>query len=152
MVFSHNHISISYFTPKTKQKGKKKMQMEVFWGDLFRTLRRAHHLTQDEVASILHTTRQSVSNLETGRIQPTPEVIAVLSNIYDMDLIDYATQCMPIEYIAEQKSFKYNMPETHIPKKDKKVLDNAERREKKRQKKKLRLRNNTGEEPIDLIT
>jgi len=128
------------------------MEMEIFWGDLLRSLRRAHNLTQDEVASVLHTTRQNISNMETGRCQPSAEVIAVLSNIYDMDLIDYATHCMPVEYVAEQQAFKYQMPRTHIRKKQKSLLSEAERRDRKKQKKKLQLRNTTGVEPIDLIS
>jgi len=62
-----------------------------------------------EVANILHVSRQDYSNLETGRTHPSPEEIEILSNIYDVDLIRYASDCMPLEYLEEQKAFKYNL-------------------------------------------
>ncbi len=85
------------------------MQSLIFWGNLLRTLRREHHLTQAELGEILHTSRQNYSNLETGRTQPTAEQIAILSHIYDKDLIQYVINNMPVEYVAEQQEFKYNM-------------------------------------------
>lgn len=86
------------------------MGVTIFWGDCLRSARVAKKLTQKEVASILHISRQTYSCYETGRSQPTPEILAILSNIYDINLLDYALQCMPEEYVAEQQEFKYSIP------------------------------------------
>jgi transcriptional regulator with XRE-family HTH domain len=92
-----------------KKKGEFIMGYGIFWGERLRSARAAKKLTQKEVAGILHISRQTYSSYETGRLQPTPEVLAVLSNIYETDLFEYAIQCMPLDYVAEQMEFKYSM-------------------------------------------
>jgi transcriptional regulator with XRE-family HTH domain len=78
----------------------------IFWGGLFRSLRKSRSLLQKEVAILLHTSRQSYSNLETGRAHPKPEYLAVLSYVFDIDLIDYVFKSLPTEFQAELKAFR----------------------------------------------
>jgi|GEM_PF-3031539 len=85
------------------------MSTTIYWGELLRAYRQMYHLTQSDIAGVLHTSRQNYSNIETGRTQPTPEEIAILSEIYEVDLIKYVARCMPAEYVAEQQEFKYNI-------------------------------------------
>ena len=101
------------------------MQSLIFWGNLLRVLRREHHLTQAEIAEILHTSRQNYSNLETGRTQPSAEQIAILSHIYDKDVINN----MPVEYVAEQQEFKYNM-NCYVENRNKEKTADGKRRKK----------------------
>ena len=81
-------------------------QMLIFWGSILRDMRKAHHLKQDEVASILHISRQDYSHIETGKVRPTPEIISILSNLYDKDLFIHALDEMPEALIKEQRDFK----------------------------------------------
>ena len=101
------------------------MQSLIFWGNLLRSLRREYNLTQAEVAELLHTSRQNYSNIETGRTQPSAEQIAILSEIYEKDLIQYVINNMPVEYVEEQQEFKYNMTRYQ----EKRKRERQERRE-----------------------
>ncbi len=82
------------------------MYPTIYWGDLLQELREKHFLLQKEVADFLHISRQSYSNLETGRSQPTAEHIAALSYIYDINLLDYVRKCLPPNYVAEQAVYR----------------------------------------------
>lgn len=113
------------------------MGVTIFWGDCLRSARVAKKLTQKEVATILHITRQTYSCYETGRTQPPPETLAILSNIYGVNLLDYALQCMPEEYVAEQQEFKYNIPSKRM----KQSKETTARIETMRRKKQVKYRN-----------
>ena len=78
----------------------------IFWGDLLRSLRESNCMLQKEMALILHVSRQTYSNLETGRARPSPEQLAILSYIYDVDLMGYIRHCLPQEYLDEQDAFR----------------------------------------------
>lgn len=86
------------------------MESLIFWGEILRKARIKRHLTQKEVADILHISRQSYSSYETGRTKPSPELIAVLSNVYDLNLFDHILKYMPADYMAEQHEFKTSIP------------------------------------------
>ena len=79
----------------------------IFWGDLFRSLRESNCMLQKELAIVLHVSRQTYSNLETGRARPSPEQLAILSYIYDVDLMEYVRHCLPKEYLDEQEAFRH---------------------------------------------
>lgn len=85
------------------------MYPKIFWGALFKALRESNNLSQRELADLLHTSRQEISNLERGRKHPTPELVHAFSNIYDINLMDYIEQCIPKNYKDEQLSFKKKM-------------------------------------------
>jgi len=82
------------------------MSIKIYWGNLLRTLRTEKHLTQDEIAHLLHVKRQDYSYMECGKVHPKPEHLAILSNVYDLDLYRYALKCMPADYVEEQREFK----------------------------------------------
>lgn len=50
------------------------------------TLRREHKLTQEDVASTLGVTRQTISNWENGSAQPTIDKAIILARIYGISL------------------------------------------------------------------
>lgn len=126
----------------------------IFWGDLLRNLRESHSILQKELAPLLHTTRQSYSNLETGRSRPTPEQLAVLSNIYHVNLLDYVNKCLPEEYLREQRDFWRNR-EYHAkqaesqPSSDISGFGQTGPGRPRRQA--TLFRNNTGKKPLDLL-
>lgn len=87
------------------------MEQQVFWGNILRALREKSNLTQKEVAGFIGVTRQTYSGYETGRIHPTPECIALLSEIYDVELINYVYEYLPESFVQEAKEFKARIPE-----------------------------------------
>jgi transcriptional regulator with XRE-family HTH domain len=97
------------------------MAIKILWGPLLKAQRKSHHLNQDEVANLLHITRQAYSNMECGRTQPTAEALAILSEIYDIDIYQYAVKNMPDEMVAEQSRFKVTMPNQKNKKKSKSI-------------------------------
>lgn len=54
-------------------------------GKNIRALRMRKNLSQDQLAQILHVTRQTISNYETGRSQPDMEMLTLLSQALDAD-------------------------------------------------------------------
>ena len=86
------------------------MAIRLYWGNLLRDLRIENNLTQSEVAEVLHISRQAYSNLETGRVQPTIELMAILCELYDYDIYNYVLQNMPDDMVAEQYRFKTQLP------------------------------------------
>ena len=78
----------------------------IFWGHILRELRTKNHLHQGDVAELLHISRQNYSHLETGKVRPTPEIISILTEVYQTDLFDYARKCQPENLLREQTEFK----------------------------------------------
>ena len=111
------------------------MSIKIYWGSLLRTLRLEKHLTQDEVANILRIRRQAYSYLECGKVHPSAEQLAILSNIYDLDLYRYAIKCMPVDYVAEQREFRTYINSAGIEserkrlRKEKKLKDKESKKE-----------------------
>ncbi|MBR6404231.1 MAG: helix-turn-helix transcriptional regulator [Eubacterium sp.] len=109
------------------------MTIKIFWGSLLRDIRLDKHLTQNEVAEILHMTRQGYSYIECGKLHPTAEQLAILSNVYDTDLYRYALKCMPLDYVAEQSEFRTYINSTNLASERKKIRkekkDNPKRRQ-----------------------
>ena len=58
--------------------------------DIFRSLRMDKGLTQDEIATALHTTKQAVSHYERGTRYPKPDMLDAISDFFNVDL-DYLT-------------------------------------------------------------
>ena len=87
-------------------------EIVIFWGTLLRQLREKHKLTQNDIANVLHISRQSYSNIETGRKKPSAETLAILSNIYNVDLFQYALNNMPEAFVKEQSEFKCSISKT----------------------------------------
>lgn len=56
------------------------------FGTQFRQMRTDRHLTQDQVASQLHVSRQAVSNWESDRNLPDLEFILQISELFDVSL------------------------------------------------------------------
>ena len=81
----------------------------IFWGNILRKLRYDHNLTQDEVAEMLHMTRQRYSNYECGKRHPSPELIAIISDLYDVDLNKYVIELMPKNFVAEHNNYKVHI-------------------------------------------
>ena len=82
------------------------MYPTIYWGDLLRDLRTRHYMLQKEVAILLHISRQSYSNIENGRTQPTPEQLSALSYVYGVNLLDYVRKCLPQSFIAELMAYR----------------------------------------------
>ena len=78
----------------------------IFWGEMLRTLRESRGLIQKELAVVLHESRQTYSNLETGRSHPSPEQIYALSALYNVNLLQYVGECLPEEYLKEIRHFR----------------------------------------------
>ena len=83
----------------------------IYWGALLRELRETHFMLQKEVAALLHMSRQSYCNLENGRTRPTPEELAALSYIYNVNLLNYVEKCIPARYLAEQSAYRLHQKE-----------------------------------------
>ena len=54
-------------------------EITIFWGTLLRQLREKHKLNQADIAGILHISRASYSNIETGRKKPSTERTAKIN-------------------------------------------------------------------------
>lgn len=54
--------------------------------DIIRFIRKNHHLTQEQMASILGVTRQAVSRWETGHTWPNPEMLKMISSYFDISI------------------------------------------------------------------
>ncbi len=80
--------------------------MKIYWGNILKQLRKDYGLTQDDIAGVLHVSRQVYGYIESGKKQPTPEDLVILSNIYDIELFNYISKSMPEDMVAEQQEFK----------------------------------------------
>ncbi|MBO4591718.1 MAG: helix-turn-helix transcriptional regulator [Eubacterium sp.] len=110
------------------------MTIKIFWGSLLRDLRLQKHLTQDEVSEVLHIKRQAYSYMECGKLHPTAEQLAILSNVYDTDLYRYALKCMPLDYVAEQSEFRTYINSTNLASERKKIRKEKKANAKQRQR------------------
>ena len=57
-------------------------------GQKLKELRKVYNYTQDYVAEVLDTSRQSYSHYETGRRKPSTEMLYKLSALYNISLDD----------------------------------------------------------------
>lgn len=89
------------------------MELKFDWSTILRELRKENGLTQGEVADILHISRQCYNGMETGRINPSAIMIAVLNDIYKVNLYEYALNNLPDEYVAEKQIFKTTISDKH---------------------------------------
>ena len=80
--------------------------LSIEWGEILKESRLRRHLTQEDVAGMLGVKRQNISALETGKNRPTPEMIALLSNLYSVDLYRYVMLNLPAEYVEEQREYR----------------------------------------------
>lgn len=80
--------------------------LNIEWGEILKEARLRRHLTQEDVAGMIGVKRQTISALETGKNRPSPEMIALLSNIYNVDLYRYVMLNLPADYVAEQREYK----------------------------------------------
>ena len=55
-------------------------------GKNIRSLRQKRNISQDQLAQMLHVTRQTISNYETGRSRPDVEMLAELAQALDADI------------------------------------------------------------------
>lgn len=53
---------------------------------ILKSLREAHHLTQEQLAARVMVTRQAVSRWETGETQPNTDTLKLLSREYDVSI------------------------------------------------------------------
>lgn len=70
------------------------------FNEIIFTLRKENGLTQEEIATKLKVSRQTISNWETGSAQPTIDKVIELSNLYDVSL----DQLIGRHRIKEKKS------------------------------------------------
>ena len=54
--------------------------------DILKNLREKNHLTQEEMATRIHVTRQAVSRWETGDTLPNTETLKLLSNVFEVSI------------------------------------------------------------------
>ena len=97
------------------------MHPRIYWGSLLRSLREAHGLLQKELAVPLEVPRQTISAWENGRCKPYPEIIFLLSYIYEVDLMNYVRNCYPKEILDELRDFRSEAKRKRIL--EKRILD-----------------------------
>lgn len=73
-------------------------------GKNIRTLRIRKKLSQDQLAEVLHVTRQTVSNYETGRSRPDVEMLAALAQALDADVKELL--CAPADREARLRRLR----------------------------------------------
>ena len=56
-------------------------------GKNIRNLRKQKKMSQEQLAGLLHVTRQAVSNWETGRTQPDIETLEAIAGAFDTDIL-----------------------------------------------------------------
>ncbi len=108
------------------------MELSFNWSPILTDLRKDNGLTQGEVAEILHTSRQNYNSIELGRVKPTAIMIAVLSDIYEVDLFEYVLNNLPQEYVAEKHVFKTTVSDKHRKKIEKYIESKKSSPRKKR--------------------
>lgn len=75
------------------------------FGLRLKKMRIKHNLTQSQLASKIGTSRQAYINYETGRCMPPAEVIANMSKVYNVDLM---------ELLFEHKSISLYEAKAHM--------------------------------------
>lgn len=68
-------------------------------------LRKARNMTQDDLAGMLHVTRQTVSSWETGRCQPDIETLTALAEALGADINELIYGVKPGEYPKFQRKY-----------------------------------------------
>lgn len=69
-------------------------------GASIRSLRTKHNMKQDELADLLHVTRQTVSNYENGKSEPDLDTLIRIAEIFETDvntLLDYPAEAPPLK-------------------------------------------------------
>lgn len=64
-------------------------------GSNIRRARTRRHLTQDDLAQTVHTTRQTISNYETGRSRPDVETLQRLADALGVELTELLDETPP---------------------------------------------------------
>lgn len=64
-------------------------------GANIRRARTRRHLTQDDLAQTVHTTRQTISNYETGRSRPDVETLQLLADALGVELTELLDEAPP---------------------------------------------------------
>lgn len=82
------------------------MYTAVFWGGALRTLRESHSLVQKQLSDVLCITRQEYSHIEIGRCRPKVEYVAILSYIYEIDLIDKFYKTLSAEQLSKMDQLR----------------------------------------------
>ena len=67
-------------------------------GTSIRALRNQHNLKQEELASLLHVTRQTISNYETGKSEPDLDTLVRIAEIFETDVNTLLEQTDPHRY------------------------------------------------------
>ncbi|MBO4863370.1 MAG: helix-turn-helix transcriptional regulator [Eubacterium sp.] len=93
-------------------------EQRIYWGNILRKIRYKHGLTQLDVATVLHVTRQAYSNLECGKRNPSPETIAILSDLYETDLFSIGLNSLPKEAVEERNRYKVIIQRSRPPRDD----------------------------------
>ena len=109
-----------------------KSAFKIFWGEILRKLRKNAHLTQQDVSEMIHLSRQAYSNIECGKSHPSPETLALLSDLYNVDLYEYVLRTMPADYVAEHNTYKVKIQSME---KEIKSKEQTKKRKKKGQSK-----------------
>ena len=60
--------------------------MEIYFSEKFKTLRKTHDLTQDQIAEILHVSPQAVSRWETGATYPDINMLPAIANFFEVTI------------------------------------------------------------------
>lgn len=63
--------------------------MKVFDSGMLRVARRQCHMKQVDVAKVLSVTPQTIGNMENSKVRTTAEDLAVLADLYQMDIRDF---------------------------------------------------------------
>lgn len=72
-------------------------------GENILNLRKANHLSQEELAEKVGVTRQTISNWELGVTEPTPKQLKILSEIFQISidkLLDHDTSDILVEKVS----------------------------------------------------
>ena len=62
--------------------------MTIYFSEKFRNLRKAHELTQEQIADIFHVSPQAVSRWETGATYPDIEILPSLADFFKVTIED----------------------------------------------------------------
>ncbi len=63
----------------------------ICYGEIIRKLRKKHKMTQSELAEKIDLGKTSVSNYETGYSMPSAQILEVISEVFNMSLVEFLT-------------------------------------------------------------
>lgn len=86
------------------------------FGDRLRRLRTENNLTQDDLAEIFHKTKATISNYETGRYEPSLDII--------IDLADHFN--VSIDFLMGRTDRPHEIPGEALSKELKELIDNGD--------------------------